>query len=61
MIQMLKNVFGCNNLTVYDGFWQDPLDKGKIICDAKLQKLFSCENFVDFEMTKLLAPHFLKG
>nr|ABK26533.1 unknown [Picea sitchensis] len=40
---------------------QDPLDKGKIICDAKLQKLFSCENFVDFEMTKLLAPHFLKG
>lgn len=40
---------------------QDPLDKGKIICDAKLQKLLSCENFVDFEMTKLLAPHFLKG
>lgn len=56
-----EQVVKCLSDYIKENELQDPLDKGKIICDAKLQKLLSCENFVDFEMAKLLAPHFLKG
>lgn len=40
---------------------QDPADKRRILCDSKLQELFGCETFLGFGMTKILAPHFLKG
>ncbi|XP_057818499.2 upstream activation factor subunit spp27 [Cryptomeria japonica] len=54
VVKHLWNYITENNL-------QDMLDKEKVNCDEKLEKLFDCENFLESEMIKLLAPHFSRG
>ncbi|XP_024518379.1 SWI/SNF complex component SNF12 homolog [Selaginella moellendorffii] len=39
---------------------QDPEDRRRVICDAKLKELLQCESLLGIGITKYLSPHFLK-
>lgn len=55
--EVVKRIWGY----IKDNNLQDPSDKRRIICDEKLHKLFGCDTFNGFGVTKLLSTHFLKS